>query len=147
MDLPEEVLRAFIEDNWTLTDEYVTKDDVKFTLVDYNTDRSPQSPHVIVYLMGFRRIQAAESSLYEFTFMTQISVFPKWRKETADIAELQGLYWKIVNHIKVMLDGSTPSGWEWAYVDTGANAGIAMGTIPNEYVVNLTVKACIPWSS
>jgi hypothetical protein len=39
------------------------------------------------------------------------------------------------------------SGWQWAYVDTGANAGIMMGTIPDEYVFNSTIKACIDWST
>ncbi len=147
MNLPEETLRAYIESVWTLATEGVTSSDIAFTLADYNTERSPQAPHIIVYTMGFRRIQPAESVLYEFTFLVQVSVFPKWRKLKADIGTLQGLYWEVVNHIKIKLDAGIPTGWEWAYVETGANAGIAMGTIPNEYVFNLTVKACIPWST
>jgi len=147
MDDPAEALRAYIEEKYSLATETVTKTDIAFQTVDYNLTRSVQSPHVIVQLSGFQRKQQAESALYDFTFLVQVSVFPKFRQTQAGVAELQALYWAIVNHIKVMLDAGTPSGWEYAYVDAGANAGIAMGTIPDEYVFNLTVKACIAWSS
>ncbi|MFA5307151.1 MAG: hypothetical protein WC365_06920 [Candidatus Babeliales bacterium] len=147
MNDPAETLRTFIEAQYTLATATVAKDDVAFQTVDYNLSRSVQSPHIIVQLSGFQRKQQAESALYDFTFLVQVSVFPKFRQTQAGIAELQALYWAIVNHIKIMIDRGIPTGWEYAYVDTGANAGIAMGTIPDEYVFNLTVKACIAWSS
>ncbi|MFA5307801.1 MAG: hypothetical protein WC365_10190, partial [Candidatus Babeliales bacterium] len=146
MNDPAEALRAYIETNYSLATAGVAAADVKFTTVDYNTDRSPQSPHVIVQLSGFQRDQPEEDTTHIFTFLVQVSVFPKWRKTQADIAALQGLYWSIVNHLKIKFDAFAKdaiAGWQWAFVETGANAGIAMGTIPDEYVFNLTVKACI----
>ena len=73
-------------------------------------------------------------------------MFPQFRKTQSEVAALQGLYWEIVNHLKILFDAFEPediAGWESAYVDAGANAGIAVGSIPDEYLFNLTVKAQI----
>jgi hypothetical protein len=150
MNDPAESLRAYIESKYTLATSGVAKADTKFTTVEYNTDRSLQCPHVIVQLSGFRRQQPEESALHDFTFIVSVSVFPKWRKLQADIATLQGLYWEVVDHLKFMFDNFAKddiAGWDWAVVESGANVGITLGTIPDEYIMNLSVKACIRWSA
>lgn len=150
MNDPAEALRSYIEEEYTLDTSGVTASDVAFQTVDYNLERSPQNPHVIVQLSGFKRQQPEESHLYDFTFLVQVSVFPKFRKTQSDIATLQGLYWEIVNHLKIMMDNfarNDITGWEYAYVDAGANAGITVGSIPDEFLFNLTVNATLRWSS
>lgn len=150
MNEPSEALRNWLESNYTLAAEDVSVDDVKFTTVDYNTDRSPQCPHIVTQLSGFRRIQEGEPSLYEFSFVVQISVFQTWRKPQSDIAELTALYWAIVNHIKVVCDSFNVgdiTGWQSVWVDSGTNTGILIGTIPDEFVFTLGVKAVVGWTS
>ncbi len=143
MDFPAETLRAWIEENWTLEDEGVQDDQVHFELVDINTG-SYQAPYVYVYLLGFRRLQEAEDSLYEFTFLVGVCL---WSKTKAKTDTAHTLHWKMVEHIKAMFDGDKcPDGWEWAHVDTCANAGLTNNCLPEENLINLTVKACIAWT-
>lgn len=150
MNDPAEALRAWIEANYTLSTAGVTASDVAFQTVDYNLEHNVAAPSITVQLAGFQRLQQAEPSLYSFTFIVQVSVFPQFRKTQSEVAALQGLYWEIVNHLKILFDAFEPediAGWESAYVDAGANAGIAVGSIPDEYLFNLTVKAQIRWVS
>ncbi|MFA5306634.1 MAG: hypothetical protein WC365_04235 [Candidatus Babeliales bacterium] len=150
MNDPAVALCDYIETNYSLATAGVTKSDVEFTTVDYNTELSPQKPHIIVITSGFRRLQEAEPNLYEFTFLVQIALYPEFRKAQTDIEAIQKLYWEIVNHVKLMIDGFTKTsitGWQWAIVDSGANAGILLDTVPNTYIFNLSVKALIAWSA
>jgi hypothetical protein len=150
MNDPAEALRAYVEAQYTLATAGVTKSELQFTLIDYTTEKSPQTPHVIVRQAGFQRLQQAEPNLYVFTFIVQTAVFPQFRKAQDDISDLYTLYWQIVNHLKVMIDGFIKddiAGWEWAIVDSGANTGFTMDVVPEPFIFNLTVKACIAWSS
>jgi hypothetical protein len=149
MDDPTEQLRDYIEDNYTLATEGVAKADVKFTTVDYNTTNSIREPHIVVQCAGFRRHQPEEPAGHEFTFIVQVSAFPGWRKQQTDVAAEYGRYWAIVNHLKALFDSFAKddiAGWQWAIVESGANSGMVIDTIPQEFLFNLTVKAFITWS-
>src|SRR5690554_4139655 len=113
MSLPVETLRNFVKDNWTLTTDDVTKNNVSFTLTDANK-LAPDKPHVFFYLMGFKRLQPAESALYEFTFMIGVEY---WNKTVHKTCNRQTNHWLMIDHIKKMFDSDKPNGWEYAYVD------------------------------
>jgi hypothetical protein len=150
MNDPAESLRAYIESKYTLETVGVAKANVQFTLVDYTTESSPQSPHIIVKQSGFRRLQQAEPDLYEFTFIVQVAVFVEFRKAQDDISDLYSLYWEIVNHLKLMLDDFAQNdiaGWDSAIVDGGSNVGYTYDVVPEPFIFNLSVKAIARWTA
>jgi hypothetical protein len=150
MNDPTEALRKYIEDNYALTDAGITKGDIIVTDVDYNTETSPLNPHIIVQLSGFRRQQPEEPHHYDFTFIISVAVFTKFRKFQADRADVKALYWKIVDHLKFMFDNfqkNDIAGWDYTVMEQGANVGITLDTIPETYLFNCTVKACVRWTA
>ncbi len=44
-----------------------------------------------------------------------------------------------------MFDDGCPEGWDYAYIDTGANVSFAFNLPPDLNEENITVKAQLPW--
>jgi hypothetical protein len=148
---PERDLLNFIKDNWTLENEGVTIQELVFTDKDAATDNQVYAPTVCVQQAGARRKQAAENSLYDFTFIVKTSLWSRWSKIPTD-TDKRLLHWLMVDHIKRMFDpdaehpcGRHPAGWEYAYVESTANVALAMNLLPDLNEFNITVKAVIPW--
>jgi hypothetical protein len=144
---PDTTLLNYIQDNWALTDEGITKNDVIFTDKDENTENNTYAPHVIVMPAGSQRPQQEIDDLYLMTFMVKVKLWNRWHKIPKD-DDKKYLHWLMVRHVKLMFNVSTqkcPVNWEYAYVSETANTALALDLLPsiNEFV--LTIKALVPW--
>jgi len=143
LTLFEDDLRSFIEENWALDTEGVTDADVAFELTDANA-KAPFKPQVFVYMIGFNRMQDADDDLYMFRFLVGVQL---WNKTVFKTDSAQQLHWDMTTHIKKMFDGDAkPTGWEWAFVDSGSNDALANGILPEQNLFSLVVKAVIRWT-
>lgn len=141
--LLEDDLRDFLYSNWSLDNAGITKTDIAFELTDAN-EKHPAKPQIYVTLFSFRRLQAAEPNLYEFTFVVSVALMNKTVLKT-DSAQL--LNWRMVDHVKKMLDNGKPTGWEYVYLSGGVNAGVRLGLLAEENLWDCTVTAAVPWPS
>ncbi len=139
--LHEQTLLDFISTNWTLADEGLTSADIAFTLNDVSDGK--YKPQVWVRLFSFERMQEADTK-FKFTFIVSVHTW-NTTADKSDSAQLNN--WKMVDHIYHMFDDdAAPSGWDWAIVQGGVNAGIQIAqAMPEVNQFDLTITACLTW--
>lgn len=141
---PENILLNFIKEAWTLNLDGVKNTDCVFTDKDVATDAQVYAPHIVVMQAGTRRLQPAENTLYEFSFIVKVSLWSRWHKLSPN-SDKRLLHWAMVSHIKQMFDVASPAVWQYGYVDSTANIALAMNLLPELNEFNLAVKAGIHW--
>jgi hypothetical protein len=143
MELPSKTLLALLKADWTLTDEGIKVADIAWMRTDWHLEKSTFSPHIICRPLSARRLQAEEPNLYEFRLAVQVVL---WAKSIDTQEAKEEDHWKMVEHVKKLIEaGTCPTGWQYMYVENFANPSI-LEVLPNIFIYNLTVVACISWS-
>jgi len=143
MELPSKTLLALLKADWTLTDEGFTADDIVWARTDWHLEKTRYTPHIICRPLSATRIQPEEPNLYEFRLAVQVVL---WAENIEVMETAEENHWKMVEHVKKLVEaGTLPTNWQYMHVESFANPSV-LEVLPNIFIYNMTVVACIAWS-